>query len=71
MDFPWPITDGELLLDNTMARLLDSFSEDERALIRDDVARHLIHAYNEGVRDENILVRYAAKALPSPTRSLR
>jgi hypothetical protein len=63
MDFPWPVTDDELLLNNAMASLLAPYGEDDRKRIGDEAARLLLKAYGDGVRDEDVLVGYVATAL--------
>lgn len=63
MDFPWPVTDDELLLNNAMASLLALYGEDDRKTMRDEAARLLLKAYGNGVRDEVVLVGYVARAL--------
>jgi hypothetical protein len=65
MDFPSPISDDELLLNNALAAVMASYGdggEEDRKLVREAEAHLLIEAYDQGVRDEEVLIRYATKA---------
>jgi hypothetical protein len=67
--FPWPVTDEDLVLDNALASVLNTYDargDEEEAVVRDAAARLIIEAYNQGIRDEAILSRFALKALRAP-----
>lgn len=64
--FPWPVTDEDLVLDNALASVLNTYDargDEEEAVVRDAAARLIIEAYNQGIRDEAILSQFALKAL--------
>ncbi|MBV9564820.1 MAG: hypothetical protein JOY90_30900 [Bradyrhizobium sp.] len=65
-DFPWPVTDDELVLNKALEQVLASYrpaGDHETALIRDAAIRLLAEAYQEGLRDEDALVHQTLKAL--------
>jgi hypothetical protein len=64
--FPWPVTDEDLVLDNALASVLNAYDargDEEEAVVREAAAKLIIEAYNQGIRDEAILSRFALKAL--------
>jgi hypothetical protein len=66
LNFPWPITDQELLLNNALERTLAAYEPrgvNEAEWVRDAAANLIVEAYNQGVRDEEALAHYALKAL--------
>jgi hypothetical protein len=60
--FPWPVTDDELLLTNALADVMQACQADEEA-----AANLIIEAYNQGVREQTVLVRYALEKLQGRT----
>jgi hypothetical protein len=56
--FPWPVTDDELLLTNALADVMQACQADEEA-----AANLIIEAYNQGVREQTVLVHYALEKL--------
>jgi hypothetical protein len=56
--FPWPVTDDELLLTNALAEVMQACRANE-----DAAANLIIEAYNQGVREQKILVDYALEKL--------
>ena len=66
LNFPWPITDQELLLNNALERTLTAYEPrgaNEAEWVRDAAANLIVEAYNLGVRDEEALAHHALKAL--------
>jgi len=64
--FPWPVTDEDLVLDNALASVLNAYDargDEEEAVLRKAAAKLTIEAYNQGIRDEAILSRFALKEL--------
>ncbi len=67
-DFPWPITDDELVLNNALARVMSAYEargENEEGFVREAAANLIVEAYSQGIRDADVLARYALKALRS------
>jgi hypothetical protein len=65
-EFPWPVTDEELRLDNALARVRAAYQAKgatEESWVREAAAKLIIEAYEQGIRDEEVLVHYALKAL--------
>jgi hypothetical protein len=64
--FPWPVTDDELLLndalDTVVARSLPASQPDRERLVM-AAANLIVDAYNQGVREQVVLVRYTLDAL--------
>lgn len=66
IDFPWPVTDDELVLNNALASVMSAYEargDHEEDYVRDAAARLIVEAYNQGIRDSDVLARYALKAL--------
>ncbi|MBU6465027.1 MAG: hypothetical protein KGL35_07845 [Bradyrhizobium sp.] len=64
--FPWPVTDEELILDKALASVLNTYNahgDEEEAVVEEAAARLIIEAYNQGIRDEAALSRFALRAL--------
>jgi hypothetical protein len=65
-DFPWPITNEELLLNNALASVMSAYDargDYEESYVRQAAANLIVEAYNQGVRDADVLAHYALKAL--------
>lgn len=65
-DFPWPITDEELLLNNALDAVMSSYEpggDHEEALVQKAAASLIVEAYNQGVRDKETLANYALRSL--------
>ncbi|HET7886772.1 MAG TPA: hypothetical protein VFL62_11140 [Bradyrhizobium sp.] len=65
-DFPWPVTDDELVLDEALAVVMDAcepHGSNEDDYIRAAAAKLIVEAFNQGIRDPQILSHYALKAL--------
>ena len=64
--FPWPVTDDELLLNEALetviARSLPVSQPDRERLVT-AAANLIVDAYNQGVREQVVLVRYTLDAL--------
>jgi hypothetical protein len=64
--FPWPVTDDELLLNDALetviARSLPVSQPDRERLVT-AAANLIVDAYNQGVREQVVLVRYTLDAL--------
>jgi hypothetical protein len=64
--FPWPVTDEELKLENAMARVMAAYEARgmaEESWVQDAAAKLIIEAYEQGIRDEEVLAHYALKSL--------
>lgn len=64
--FPWPVTDDELVLNNALASVISAYAprgDTEDSYDRETAARLIIEAYNQGIRDPDVLANYALKAL--------
>jgi hypothetical protein len=63
--FPWPVTDDELLLNDALetviARSLPVSQPDRERLVT-AAANLIVDAYNQGVREQVVLVRYTLDA---------
>jgi hypothetical protein len=65
-DFPWPITDEELLLNEALTSVMstcDARGGHEESHVRQAAANLIVEAYNQGIRDADVLAHYALKAL--------
>lgn len=65
-NFPWPVTDDELLLNNALEdvmRLYNARGRNEQDYVQEAATNLIVEAYNQGVRDEGALVHYALKTL--------
>lgn len=64
--FPWPVTDDELLLNDALetviARSLPVSQPDRERLVT-AAANLIVDAYNQGVREQVVLVRHTLDAL--------
>jgi hypothetical protein len=66
LNFPWPVTDEDLLLTNALERTLAAYEprgDHEAEWVRNAASRLIAEAYAQGVRDEETLVHYALRAL--------
>jgi hypothetical protein len=64
--FPWPVTDDELVLNTALENVVAAFGEAgplEEAWLREIAANLIIEAYDQGVRDEDMLVHQVLKTL--------
>jgi hypothetical protein len=64
--FPWPVTEEQLILANALDDVMAAYGavgETEEAWVRDAAAKLIVEAYNQGVRDEDVLAHYALKSL--------
>jgi hypothetical protein len=64
--FPWPVTDEELVLTNALEIVVATYGEAgplEEAWIREAAANLILEAHDQGVRDEDVLARYALRTL--------
>jgi hypothetical protein len=65
-DFPWPITDDDLLLNNALTIVMNTLKVNdgnEDSLPQEEAAELIVEAYNQGIRDSDILAHHALKAL--------
>jgi hypothetical protein len=64
--FPWPVTDDELVLNRALENVVAAYGDVgrfEEAWLREAAANLIIEAYDQGVCDEEMLVRHALRAL--------
>ena len=64
--FPWPVTDDELILNGALAAVMGSYDargDNEENYVKEVAANLIIEAYNQGIRDADLLARCALKAL--------
>jgi hypothetical protein len=64
--FPWPVTDDELVLNIALEKVVAAYGDAgplEEAWLRKAAANLIFEAYDQGVRDEDVLVRYALRTL--------
>jgi hypothetical protein len=64
--FPWPVTDDELVLNTALENVVAVYGEAgplEAAWLREIAANLIIEAYDQGVRDGDVLVHHALKTL--------
>jgi hypothetical protein len=64
--FPGPVTDDELVLNRALENVVAAFGDAgplEEAWLREIAANLIIEAYDQGVRDGDVLVRHALKTL--------
>ena len=57
--FPWPVTDDELALNRALENVVAAYGDAgplEAAWLREIAANLIIEAYDQGVRDEDVLV---------------
>jgi hypothetical protein len=73
-DFPWPVTDDELILNNALAIVMNTLEvqgsqrSNEDAVVRNAAASQIVEAYSKGIRDPDILAHHALKALRDARR---
>ena len=70
-NFPWPVSDEDLLLNTALERTLAAYEPrggNEAEWVRNAAGELIIEAYNQGVRDEETLVHYALRTLRSGHR---
>jgi hypothetical protein len=63
---PWPVTDDELALNRALENVVAAYGDAgplEAAWLREIAANLIIEAYDQGVRDEDVLVRQVLKTL--------
>lgn len=71
-EFPWPITDDELILNNALTIVMNTLTvgaSDEEPPPQEEAAELIVEAYNQGIRDPDMLAHYALKALREGGRS--
>jgi hypothetical protein len=64
--FPWPVTDDELVLNTALENVVAAYGDAgplEAAWLREIAANLVIEAYDQGIRDEDMLVRHALRTL--------
>ena len=64
--FPWPITDDELVLNRALEDVVAAFGEAgplEEAWLREAAANLIVEAYNQGIRDQQVLAHHVLKTL--------
>lgn len=64
--FPWPVTDDELLLNEALENVLAAYEprgDHEAEWVREAACRLIMEAYDQGVRDREMLVHHALKTL--------
>jgi hypothetical protein len=65
-DFPWPVTEDELILSSALAGVMGAYQASggsEEDYVREAAANLIVEGYNQGIRDPDLLARYALKAL--------
>jgi hypothetical protein len=65
-DFPWPITDDELILNNALTIVMNTWEahgSHEDKFVREAAANLIVEAYNQGIREPDVLANHALKAL--------
>ena len=64
--FPWPVTDDELALNRALENVVAAYGDagpSEVAWLREIAANLIIEAYDQGVREEDVLVHHALTTL--------
>jgi hypothetical protein len=64
--FPWPVTDDELVLNRALENVVAVYGDAgplEAAWLREIAANLIIEAYDQGIRDGDVLVHHALKTL--------
>jgi hypothetical protein len=64
--FPWPVTDDELVLNRTLENVVAAYGDAgplEAAWLRKAAANLIFEAYDQGIRDEDVLVHQVLKTL--------
>jgi hypothetical protein len=64
--FPWPVTDDELVLNTAIEKVVAAYGDAgplEAAWLREIAANLIIDAYDQGVRDGDVLVHQVLKTL--------
>ena len=70
--FPWPVTEDQLILANALDDVMAAYGTvggAEEAWVREVSAKLIVEAYNQGVRDEDMLAYFALKSLALGRRS--
>jgi hypothetical protein len=65
-EFPWPITDDELILNNALAIVMNRLAagdQNQERLPVEEAAELIVEAYNQGIREPDKLAHHALKAL--------
>jgi hypothetical protein len=63
---PWPVTDDELVLNRALENVVAAYGDAgplEEAWLREAAANLIIPAYDQGVREEDVLVHRVLKAM--------
>ena len=72
--FPWPVTDDELVLNTALEHVVATYGDAgplEEAWLRKAAANLIFEAYDQGIRDEDVLVHQVLKTLRArPVRYL-
>jgi tRNA(Arg) A34 adenosine deaminase TadA len=72
--FPWPVTDDELVLNRALENVVAAYGGAgplEAARLRKAAAKLIFEAYDQGIRDEDVLVHQVLKTLRArPVRYL-
>jgi hypothetical protein len=64
--FPWPVTDDELGLNRVLENVVAAYGDAgplEEARLRKAAANLIFEAYDQGIRDGDVLVQQVLKAL--------
>jgi hypothetical protein len=62
--FPWPVTDEELVVNRALENVLAAYGDAgplEEAWLRKAAANLIFEAYDQGIRDEDVLVHQVLK----------
>jgi hypothetical protein len=72
--FPWPVTDEELVVNRALENVVAAYGDAgplEEAWLRKAAANLIFEAYDQGIRDEDVLVHQVLKTLKArPVRYL-
>jgi hypothetical protein len=64
--FPWPVTDDELMLNTALEKVVAAYGDAgrlEEAWLRTTAANLIFETYDQGIRDEDVLVHQVLKTL--------
>jgi hypothetical protein len=64
--FPWPVTDEELVVNRALENVVTAYGDAgrlEEAWLRKTAANLIFEAYDQGIRDEEVLVHQVLKTL--------
>ena len=64
--FPWPVTDEELVVNRALENVVAAYGDAgplEEAWLRKAAANLIFEAYDQGIRDEDVLVHQVLKTL--------